>query len=74
MRGNGWNEWLYVVSADVYGGQGEWEDRFVRRDRGDPGGESGASYVGGTLYFRKGRIRDGLFYGMYFKMCVLSEP
>ena len=45
----------------------------MRRDRGDPGGESGASYVGGTLYFRKGRIRDGLFYGMYFKMCVLSD-
>lgn len=62
------------MSADVWGGQGEWKDRFLRRDRGDPGGESGASYVGGALYFRKGRIRDGLFYGMYFKMCVLSEP
>ena len=32
------------MSADVWGGQGEWEDRFLRRDRGDPGGESGASY------------------------------
>lgn len=30
------------MSADVWGGQGEWEDRFLRRDRGDPGGESGA--------------------------------
>ena len=48
------------MSADVWGGQGEWEDRFLRRDRGDPGGESGASYVGGALYFWKGRIRDNV--------------
>ena len=40
------------MSADVWRGLREkWEDRFLRRDRGDPGGESGASYVGGALYF-----------------------
>ena len=33
-----------------------------------------ALHMGGALYFWKGRIRDGLFYGMYLKMCVLSEP
>lgn len=44
---------------------------FAER-QGDPGGESGASYVGGALYFRKGRIRDGLFTGCTLR-CVFCQ-
>lgn len=60
------------MSADVRGGQGEWEDRFLRRDRGDPGGESGASYVGGALYFRKGRSGTVFFTGCTLR-CVFCQ-
>lgn len=41
-------------------------------ETGRSGGESGASYVGGTLYFRKGRIRDGLFTGCTLR-CVFCQ-
>ena len=66
-------EGMSSLSEKLRRGPAGRTEGILRRGCRDHGGAGSPSYVGRTVYFRKRRIRGGVFFRLFSGMCVLSE-